>query len=55
MLQKRRYYALDRLDGLLTFHDDMVIYGISDIKEQATADHMQRKRSEDEQEVKAAF
>ena len=30
---------LDRLDGLLTVHDDMVIYGIGDTQEEATADH----------------
>lgn len=30
---------MDRLDGLLTVHDDMVIYGVGDTEEEATADH----------------
>jgi len=36
---KRLNQVLDRLDGLLTVHDDMVIYGIGDTQEEATADH----------------
>ena len=28
IFQKRLNQALDRLDGLLTVHDDMVIYGV---------------------------
>ena len=39
IFQKRLNQALDRLDGLLTVHDDMVIYGVGDIEEEATADH----------------
>lgn len=39
IFQKRLNQALDRLDGLLTVHDDMVIYGIGDTQEEATADH----------------
>ena len=30
---KRLNQALDRLDGLLTIHDDMVIYGVGDTEE----------------------
>ena len=39
IFQKRLNQALDRLDGLLTVHDDMVIYGMGDTEEEATADH----------------
>ena len=39
IFQKRLNQALDRLDGLLTVHDDMVIYGVGDTEEEATADH----------------
>ena len=39
ILQKRLNQALYRLDGLLTVHDDMVIYGVGDTEEEATADH----------------
>ena len=39
IFQKRLNQVLDRLDGLLTVHDDMVIYGIGDTQEEATADH----------------
>ena len=39
IFQKRLNQALDRLDGLLTVHDDMVIYGIGDTQEEAIADH----------------
>jgi len=31
--------ALDRLDGLLTVHDDMVIHGVGETEEEATVDH----------------
>lgn len=39
IFQKRLNQALDRLDGLLTVHDDMVIYGVGDTEEEATEDH----------------
>ena len=39
IFQKRLNQALDRLDGLLTVHDDMVIYGVGETDEEATADH----------------
>ena len=39
IFQKRLNQALDRLDGLLTIHDDMVIYGVGDTEEEAMADH----------------
>lgn len=39
MFQKKLNQALDRLDGLLTVHDDMVIYGVGETKEEATEDH----------------
>ena len=39
IIQKRLNQALDRLDGLLTVHDDMVIYGLGETDEEATADH----------------
>ena len=39
IFQKRLNQALDRLDGLLTVHDDMVIYGVGNTEDQATADH----------------
>ena len=39
MFQKRLNEALDRLDGLLTVHDDMVIYGVGETEEEAVADH----------------
>ena len=39
IFQKRLNQALDRLDGLLTVHDDMVIYGVGDTEEEATTDH----------------
>ena len=38
IFQKRLNQALDRLDGLLTIHDDMVIYGVGDTEEEAQAD-----------------
>ena len=31
--------ALDQLEGLLTVHDDVVIYGIQDTEEEATPDY----------------
>ena len=39
IFQKRLNQALDRLDGLLTVHDDMVVYGVGETDEEATADH----------------
>ena len=36
---KRLNQSLDRLDGLLTIHDDMVVYGVGDTEEEAMADH----------------
>ena len=39
IFQKRLNQALDRLDGLLTVHDDVVIYGVGETEEEATADH----------------
>ena len=39
IFQKRLNQALDRLDGLLTIHDDMVVYGVGDTEEEAMADH----------------
>ena len=36
---KRLNQALDRLDRLLTIHDDMVVYGVGDTEEEAMADH----------------
>ena len=39
IFQKRLNQALDRLGGLLTVHDDMVIYGVGNTEEEATADH----------------
>ena len=37
--QKKLNQALDRLDGLLTVHDNMVVYGVGETKEEATEDH----------------
>ena len=42
MFQKRLNQALDRLDGLLTVHDDKVIYGVGDTVEEASADHKRK-------------
>ena len=39
IFQKRLHEALDRLDGLLMVHDDMVVYGEGETKEEAIADH----------------
>ena len=39
IFQKRLNQALDRLYGLLTIHDDMVVYGVGDKEEEAMADH----------------
>ena len=39
IFQKRLHEAMDRLDGLLTVHDDMVVYGEGETKEEAMADH----------------
>ena len=39
IFQKRLHQALDKLDGLLTVHDDLVIYGVGDTDEEARADH----------------
>ncbi|XP_028411114.1 uncharacterized protein K02A2.6-like [Dendronephthya gigantea] len=39
IFQKRLNQALDRLDGLLTVHDDMVIYGVGETEEEAIVDH----------------
>ena len=39
IFQKKLNQALDRLDGLLTVHDDMVVYGVGETKEEATEDH----------------
>ena len=36
---KRLNQALDCLDGLLTIHDDIVVYGVGDTEEEAMADH----------------
>ena len=41
---KRLNQALDRLDGLLTVHDDMVIYEVGDTEVEATADHIRKLR-----------
>ena len=39
IFQKRLKQALDRLDGLLSIHDDMVVYGVGDTEEEPMADH----------------
>ena len=39
IFQKRLNQALDKLDGLLSVHDDMVIYGVGDTDEAAREDH----------------
>lgn len=39
IFQKRLHEAMDRFDGLLTVHDDMVVYGEGKTKEEAMADH----------------
>ena len=39
IFQKRLNQALDKLDGLLTIHDDMVIYGAGDTDEEVREDH----------------
>ena len=39
IFQRRLNQALDRLDGLLTIHDDMVVYGVGYTEEEAMADH----------------
>ena len=39
IFQKKLNQALDRLDGVLTVHDDMVIYGVGETEEEATHDH----------------
>ncbi|KAK3751920.1 hypothetical protein QZH41_007937 [Actinostola sp. cb2023] len=39
IFQKKLNQVLDRLDGLLTVHDDKVIYGVEETEEEATADH----------------
>lgn len=44
IFQKRLNQALDRLDGLLTVHDDMIIYGVGETEEEATADHNTKLR-----------
>ena len=44
IFKKRLNQALDRLDGLLTVHDDMVIYGVGETEEEATADHNTKLR-----------
>ena len=44
IFQKRLFQALDRLNGLLTVHDDMVIYGVGETEEEATADHNTKLR-----------
>ena len=44
MFQKRLNQTLDRLDGLLTVHDDMVIYGVGDTEDEARSDHNAKLR-----------
>ena len=44
IFQKRLNQALDRLDGVLTVHDDMVIYGVGETEEEATVDHNKKLR-----------
>ena len=39
IFKSRLNRALDRLDGLLTMQDDMVIYRLGDTEEEATTDH----------------
>ena len=39
IFQKRLNQALDRLDGLLTIHDYMVVYGVGDTEEEPMEDH----------------
>lgn len=39
IFQKRLNQALDKLDGLLSVHDDMVIYGVGETDEAALEDH----------------
>lgn len=39
IFQKRLNQALDKLDGLLSVHDDMVVYGSGDTLEAASEDH----------------
>ena len=39
ILQKRLHQALDRLDGIITVHDDMVVHGVGEAIEEAKADH----------------
>ena len=39
IFQKRLNQALNRLDGLLTVHDDKVICRVGDTEEEATAIH----------------
>ena len=39
IFQKRIHPALERLEGMLTIHDDMVKYGVGDTIEEATIDH----------------
>ena len=48
IFQKRLNQALDRLDGLLTVHDDMVIYGVGETEEEATANHNAKLRKQEE-------
>ena len=39
IFHKRIHQALERLEGVLTIHDDIVIYGVGDTIEEATIDH----------------
>ena len=39
IFQKRILQALERLQGLVIIHDDMVVYGVGDSIEEATSDH----------------
>ena len=39
IFRKTLHQALDRLDGLLTVHDDMVVCGLGETTEEAKADH----------------
>ena len=39
IFEKKLHQALDRLDGVLTVRDDMVIYGVGETEEEAREDH----------------
>jgi predicted Fe-S protein YdhL (DUF1289 family) len=44
IFQKRLHQALESLEGLLTVHDDMAIYGVGETEEEAKQDHDIRLR-----------